>query len=107
MKIYIAGKITGLPIGKVIVKFDNAEFILRYKYRDAEIINPIKLAMELERRRTGNLDNFPSLERHQYLAYSIKHLLDCTHIYLIEDWKDSEGAKLEVELCRYFGIHIL
>ena len=41
MRVYIAGKVTGLPIGEVYTKFGAAEFWL--KQQGYDVVNPLRL----------------------------------------------------------------
>ena len=94
-KLYLSGAITGLSMDIVKKTFNHYESIL-IKY--GEVVNPLKLAMELELKEVGNLDNFPSLKRERYLANSILALLDCNEIWFIPGWGDSEGCQLEWQI---------
>ncbi len=81
MKIYIAGKITGLPFELYYYKFE----LIEQKLRELgwEPINPCKLGIPPEA---------PTLEA---LKICLPALLQCQAIYMLTDWKSSLGAITE------------
>lgn len=82
-KIYISGKITGLPIGEVIAKFHAAETkIRRFGF---EPISPLSNGLPLE---TDWAD---------HMGKDIALLLKADAIYLLTDYSESQGA--QIELC--------
>lgn len=98
-KIYISGKITGDPNYRD--KFNRADIELS-KNNDCWTYNPIVLAEYLEY-LTGTED----LKYSDYLKNDLKYLLDCDAIYMLSDWKESEGAKLEHKIAEMTGIEII
>ena len=86
MKTYIAGKITGLDNYKEV--FARAESYL--KLRGHTTVNPTGLYNILG-------DKF---EHHEYMhiCYSLIDL--CDFVYCLDNWKDSKGARLEVEYAK-------
>ena len=90
MRIYISGKVSGKEQGQFFSDFDNAEVLLRRKYPDAEIINPVAMT-------AGIAMNCPSFSHKEYLDLCICALDKCTHIFLMDDWNHSTGAMEEVE----------
>lgn len=82
MKIYIAGKITGLKNFRE--KFEDAEKYLR---KGGHIcMNPAVLS-----------DGFP-YDSYMPICYA---MIDaCDAIYLLDNWKDSKGANLEFEYAK-------
>jgi hypothetical protein len=86
MKIYIAGQFTGIKYGQAYENFAKAEKDI--KETGHEAINPLKIISEHARWE-------------QAMRESIKLMLDCQGIFLLDNWKESEGAKIEFELaCR-------
>ncbi len=84
--IYISGKITGLPISEVIVKFQTAETkIRRFGF---EPINPLNNGLPLE------------ADWADQMGRDIALLLRCDAIYMLPDWEQSEGATLEYLIAR-------
>lgn len=92
-KVYISGKITGLPKKSYESLFNEAE----KKIRAFGLIpiNPIK---------NGEV---PGWKWKDYMKRDIQLLCDCDCIYRLPNWEESEGAKLENELAKTLGIPVL
>lgn len=91
-KIYIAGKITGEHYEKTFKKFHNAEIYL-YSL-NYSVINPTKI---IDRETDWK----------EAMRICIRQLVECDVVYALKDWKESEGAKIEIELAKKLGIKIL
>lgn len=79
--VYISGKITGLTEEQYKIKFAGAEKLLRqYGYRP---VNPAKKG------------EVPGYKWEDYLKEDIAMLCECDFIYFLDNWNESEGAKLE------------
>lgn len=89
-KIYISGKITGDPLFKK--KFANAAALITAAGYTP--INPA--AVELEDGATWA----------DYMRQDIKLLCDCDGVYMLENWQESKGAKIEHQLAQDLGIKI-
>ena len=92
MKIYISGKITGLDNAKEI--FDAAEKKVSENYQDAEIVNPMKLPHDHDKTWES------------YMRDCLVEMMRCDTIYVLENWEDSKGAKLEVALAIQLNFNI-
>lgn len=90
LKIYIAGKVTGLPERKTANKFLNAEILLALE--DFQGISPLKVV------------NNPKADWKEAMKLCIVALIECDAVLLLPDWMRSKGAKLEVEICDQLGI---
>lgn len=89
---YIAGKITGLPIEVYTKLFEEAKKeVITLGY---EPLSPIELPHEHDK----------SWE--SYMKESMQAMLNCKAIYLIENWIDSEGAKIEMKVAKIFSYEI-
>lgn len=77
MKVYIAGKITGYPEYKA--KFKEAEKMLKSKGHT--VFNPTVLPNNL------------TADEYKHIEMSIIDI--CDAIYLLDNWRDSEGARYE------------
>lgn len=85
MKIYIAGKVTGLDHQEAIEKFAATEKKLTEAGVPAEnIFNPMKFGIH------------PKTEWHVAMAVCIPELEKCTAVYIQRDWRDSFGARKEI-----------
>lgn len=87
--VYISGKITGDPDYKQ--KFKRVEEALQRM--GATPINPARLP--------------EGLDRKFYLPVCIQMLITADVVYLLDDWKESEGAKIEEAVARYQGIPVI
>lgn len=81
-KIYISGKITGLPIGEVIAKFHAAEAKIRRL--GFEPVSPLSNGLPLE---TDWAD---------HMGRDIALLLKADAVYLLPDYNESKGARIEL-----------
>lgn len=82
MKIYISGKITGLPIEIARIRFKAAG--IRINIMGHESVNPMELTPYDENKSWND-----------YMIDDIKLLFDCDGIYMIDNWKESKGARIE------------
>lgn len=81
-KIYISGKITGLPVREAIAKFRSAaEKIRRFGFEPGQ---PVR-----QRPSTGG-------RLAEHIGKDISLLLRCDAIYLLDDYEKSEGARIEL-----------
>jgi hypothetical protein len=92
MKIYISGKITGIE--------DQAEKLFqvaedRLTAEGYDVINPLKL----------NHNHDKSYDA--YMKEDVKALCDCDCIYMLLNWQDSNGAKIEKQIAEYLKIKII
>jgi hypothetical protein len=84
MRIYISGKITGLPFDEAFKMFENAENEL--KFRGYEVVNPMKL----------NHNHNKSWE--SYMREDLIAMMKCDAIYLLPNYHESKGALIEKQL---------
>lgn len=91
---YIAGKITGLEPSDYLAKFHQAEKLLE-KVGHLPV-NPCRLPIEgLE------------YEWEDYITLGVDRLLRCEAIYLLSDWKESRGARIEHAIAMELGLEII
>ena len=104
MRIYISGGITNNPDYKT--EFKIAESYIKEtvskKWRNLEIINPVKLAEKIDKKNKGKRAFYST-----YMKKDIKELLKCDVICLLESWENSEGAKLEKHIAETCGILVM
>lgn len=94
MKIYIAGKITGCNAYDAEQKFAKAEGMLRDCGHKP--VNPMAKVSEQE--------NYSWAD---YMKEDIPLLLACDAIYLLPDWADSKGARLEKIIAEELGLEMI
>lgn len=92
-KIYIAGKVTGLPQQEVVDKFAKAQKDI--EEMGFEVVNPIQVVNDF---------NTPWNEA---MKMCINALLECNCMVLLPCWKDSKGATLEKDIAASFGMELL
>lgn len=91
MKIYIAGPISGRE-ETASIEFEKAE--LKLKAQGYEVINPMKLPHNHNKAWVS------------YMRECLKELLDCEIIYMLRDYRDSPGARVELNLAIDLGIAV-
>lgn len=89
MKIFISGKITGNPNYRI--KFNQAASLLNS--RGYIVLNPALLPFGMTN------------EEYMKIGFSMLECCDC--IYMLKDWKDSVGAKLEHQYAKYCDKNII
>ena len=92
-KVYISGKITGLEEKVYKNNFNSAELYLTGLGYD--VVNPVSEV------------SIPNGTWKDYMRRDLKLLLDCDYIYLLDNWTESTGAKIEYSLARDIGIEWL
>ena len=92
-KCYISGKISGLPKEIYIQLFEQA----KKEVIDAgfEPVSPIEI------------DHNGAVSWEDFMRNDIKQLMDCQAIYVLRNWRDSHGAKVEVELANILGFLVI
>lgn len=91
-KCYISGKISGLDIEEVRIKFNAAKTRL-----DTRVFEPV-----------SPFDNgLPAgLKWEDYMMADLAMLKECDAILMLKDWKDSVGAKIERKFAKKMGLEI-
>ena len=95
MKIYISGKITGLPIKAVTKKFKETQNILESK--GFQVVNPFELNKNIKKSMPTWMD---------YMINDISYLFDCDAIYMIENWGQSKGSRIEYAIAKELNLKI-
>lgn len=92
MKVYIAGKISGLDIADVELAF--AEAAKKLRSWGFEPISPIEYGGE---NKTWA----------EYMLTLLPILHTCQGIYLLDNWRDSDGAKVERLFAEKIGLFLI
>ena len=95
MKIYISGKISGLSIWEYHTKFGKAENDLMS--RGYSVINPAMVQSVMPKDTTYE----------EYMQMSMLELSFCDTIYMLDNWKQSEGAKKELKYAIEHGCTLM
>lgn len=94
MKIYISGKITDYP--DYMDRFLKAEQYLRNEGYD-EVVNPARI-----------MANFPASTPYvDYIVMSLRLLDDCDAIYMLDNFYESYGARVERLYAMGRGMEVL
>ena len=91
-KIYISGQITGIE-DEAPSLFKQAECALREK--GYYTVNPVTL----------NHDHDKSWQ--SFMREDVKSMLDCDSIYMMSNWVNSKGAKIERQIAIYLGLKVI
>lgn len=84
MRIYISGKISGLPYKEVEQRFEDAETLL--SEIGFEVVNPLKNGLATHE------------EWIKHLCKDIEMLHSCDAIYMMDNWTTSTGASIEYDI---------
>jgi len=86
MKIYISGQISKMDYSEAFDLFQDAEIYLRnWGY---EPVNPMKSEGEV-----------PGKKWAEYIAEDVIILDECDGIYMLPNWRNSDGARIEHHFC--------
>lgn len=91
-KIYIAGKVTGLPYAETSMKFGKYEKTLRDQGH--EPIVPLNIV--------NRTDDWPTA-----MKKCIAALVTCDEIHFLHDWYNSIGAQIEHKIASSLSIPIV
>ena len=86
MKVYIAGKVTGLEKAEVFKKFN--ESVSQLKKQGCITMSPAVLALN------------GGFEHSDYMHVCFAMIDVCDAVYMQKDWRDSKGALMELQYAR-------
>jgi hypothetical protein len=92
-KIYISGKITGLPFDEAFARFEKAE--KKLQIMGYTTVNPMK-------QPHNHTKTWEAYMREDIIA-----MMDCDSIYMLSGWDESKGACIEFELAVKLGMKII
>ena len=95
-RVYISGKITGLPIETARANFAKVEKY--YLDLEVKVFNPMS-----ERRFVNKLCKLPWIV---HMIFDIIMELFCNEIHLQPNWTDSRGAKIEHRIAKFLRYDI-
>jgi len=93
MKIYISGKIGDLPEAEVAAKFEHAR--RQVEAFGHEPVSPLN----------NGLDSAAPWEDH--MGADIAMMLKCDAVYMLTDWGNSRGARIEHGIAHEMGMDII
>lgn len=93
MKVYIAGKITGLEEAGVLKKFN--ESVSQLKKQGCITMSPAVLVSN------------EGFEHSDYMHVCFAMIDVCDAVYMQKDWQDSKGARMELQYARSRNKRIL
>jgi len=94
-RIFISGKITGLSREEAGDNFYNVE--AKFRAEGHECFNPIRMADKVGW----------NLPYNYYMSECLKELPYCDAIYMIKNWRESRGAKIEYMVAKQLGLDIM
>lgn len=93
-KVYVSGKISGLNLNEAKLKFFDATVELCGNNHIP--VNPFDILPDCKGEPTWE----------DYMRADLKEMLDCDAVYALPCWKDSKGARIEVNLALSVGIPV-
>ncbi len=94
-RIYISGKITGLELSEANKNFDLVQSSFS-RLNTYKVVNPMREVPYVE----GKVYN-------EYLVDCIKHLIECDTIFMLKNWGQSKGARVERAIALELGMEII
>lgn len=88
-KVYISGQISGLPRAQVVESFETVENLLILS--GMEVISPVRNGLPAE------------APWEDHMIVDIANLMACDSVYLLRNWENSRGARIEYNIAREMG----
>lgn len=99
-KIFISGKITGESVYECTEKFHYAWLMILEEWNGFCHVDNAVNPLELEGIHFG-------ISHVEAMKICFEALKECTHIYMLKDWKQSKGAKMEHDFAKQNGLTII
>jgi hypothetical protein len=93
-KVYISGKISGLEFADAYSNFEFAEKYINLLTNHVAV-NPMKI------------EHVHDLSWESYMVEDIRALFSCDAIYLLSNWEESKGARIEKAIAKEMDIEII
>lgn len=103
MKLYIAGKVSGLPYAEVTAKFGMAQKTLEAK--GYSVVNPLAVVSK-QHGISPKADRLLDTPWQWCMRWCIAALMGCDGVVMLPCWADSRGAKLERYVAGSLGIPV-
>ena len=92
-KCYISGKITGIPLNDARELFKKASyFVSEFGFIP---VNPMVDSVFCESKTWGD-----------YMLEDIKILIYCDAVFMLKNWKESRGARIEYFIAKKIGLDV-
>jgi hypothetical protein len=102
MKLYLAGRMTGLPMYGFPL-FDAArDDLLAQGY---EVVSPADLDRAVG--FDGSAPNLDGFDKLAAIRRDIEAIIDCDAIYMLRGWENSTGAQAEYHLAKWLGKEVM
>ena len=95
-RIYLGGKVTGLPVAQVVSKF--RKWSAKLADEQTEVFNPVEYVWQL-----GMQDD----DWQAIMRSLVPQLMLSDELHLMPCWQDSHGAKIERDIARSLGIRVV
>lgn len=97
LKVYVSGKISGLPESEAMDNFIRGKAQLKelFNLRVKEIVTPFDLPHLHDKRWDS------------YMREDIVELMSCDAIFMLKDWRSSKGAILEHDIAQRLDFIII
>lgn len=92
MKLYIAGKMSGLPQMGYSSFFEAEDNLQASGY---ETINPASIGV------------IPDWKWEDYMRYALGMMMEADGVAVLNNWKDSKGARLEVLIAKELNMPVM
>lgn len=107
-KVFISGRVTGDP--SYPHKFEAAEdTVTDYRFFERHRSSARLLQLRARQPRESHFPQPSSLglQLSVCMAVCLWHLAGCSHVYFLDDWRQSRGARIEHCTARLLGKHII
>lgn len=107
-KVYISGPISNLPFKTAEANFERAEIealnvFCKFTNKEIEVINPMKLDHEAMFREIST----GVVAWEECMVVDINELFKCDAIYMLNDWENSKGARIEFLIAKEMKLPML
>jgi hypothetical protein len=123
-RIYISGAVSDVDYGEAQARFNAAQAMLEARGR-CKVVNPLKVVkwavddfgtrvlsdecfLRITHRETGHRrEAHPDEFWRECMGVCLHELLKCDTIYMLNNWRTSKGARIELAVAVELGLEIL